>query len=61
MDADGSTAKAAARLVCHPNTVRYRLRRIEQHIGRQLSKPADTAAICLALEIELATKSKNDT
>ena len=34
---------AAERLCCHPNTVRYRLRRIEKRTGRSLSRPRDVA------------------
>jgi DNA-binding PucR family transcriptional regulator len=41
----------AERLCCHPNTVRYRLRRIEQRTGRSLSRPRDVAELCLALEV----------
>jgi sugar diacid utilization regulator len=47
---DGSMAKAAARLYCHPNTVRYRLHRIEERTGRSLSVPQDLAELCLAFE-----------
>ncbi|TSD94478.1 PucR family transcriptional regulator [Skermania sp. ID1734] len=52
IDAGGSTTKAASRLFCHPNTIRYRLRRIEEQTGRQLNRPADAAAVCLALQVE---------
>ncbi|QXQ14305.1 PucR family transcriptional regulator [Skermania piniformis] len=48
-DGDGIASKAAGRLGCHPNTVRYRLRRVEDLTGRRLARPADAAAICLAL------------
>jgi DNA-binding PucR family transcriptional regulator len=51
VDNDGSMAKAAAQLYCHPNTVRYRLRRIEERTGRSLSAPQDIAELCLAFEI----------
>ncbi len=47
---DGSMAKAAAQLYCHPNTVRYRLHRIEERTGRSLSVPQDLAELCLAFE-----------
>ena len=47
----GSTAKAAAQLYCHPNTVRHRLRRIEAHTGRSLAVPDQLAELCLAFEI----------
>jgi sugar diacid utilization regulator len=43
---------AAEVLVCHPNTVRDRLRRIEKHTGRSLSRPKDVAELCLAFEVQ---------
>jgi hypothetical protein len=49
-DNDGSAAAAAAALYCHPNTVRHRLRRIEQLTGRSLTSPRAAAELCLALE-----------
>jgi len=52
--AGGSTSKAASALFCHPNTVRHRLRRVEEHTGRRLDQPADVAAVCLALEVTAA-------
>ena len=50
IDVGGSASKAASRLYCHANTVRYRLRRFEEKTGRRLDRPADVAAVCLALE-----------
>jgi PucR C-terminal helix-turn-helix domain/GGDEF-like domain len=47
----GSTANTAAQLYCHPNTVRHRLRRIEEHTGRSLAVPDQLAELCLAFEI----------
>jgi len=44
--------QAAAALFCHPNTVRHRLRRIEEHTGRSISAPLDLAELCLAFEID---------
>jgi sugar diacid utilization regulator len=38
-------------LFCHPNTVRHRLRRIEKHTGRSLSRPRDVAELCLMFEV----------
>jgi DNA-binding PucR family transcriptional regulator len=38
-------------LVCHPNTVRHRLRRIEKRTGRSLSSPKDVAELCLVFEV----------
>jgi PucR C-terminal helix-turn-helix domain/GAF domain/GGDEF-like domain len=48
---DASVNAAAERLICHPNTVRHRLRRIEKHTGRSLSRPRDVAELCLAFEV----------
>ncbi|MBF6212211.1 helix-turn-helix domain-containing protein [Nocardia puris] len=51
LDAGGSAAETAARIHVHPNTVRHRLRRIEERTGRSLSRPRDVAELCLALEV----------
>lgn len=48
----GSLREAADQLFCHPNTVRYRLQRIEQRTGRSLSRPRDVAELCLVCEVE---------
>jgi sugar diacid utilization regulator len=50
-DTDASVRGAAEVLTCHPNTVRHRLRRIEKHTGRSLSRPKDVAELCLAFEV----------
>jgi hypothetical protein len=51
LDNDGSLRTVGEMLFCHPNTVRYRLHRIEQRTGRSLSKPRDVAELCLAFEV----------
>ena len=51
-ESDASVAATAEALVCHPNTVRYRLRRIEKRTGRSLSRPRDVAELCLVLEVQ---------
>jgi sugar diacid utilization regulator len=51
-ETDTSVGVAAERLCCHPNTVRYRLRRIEKRTGRSLSRPRDVTELCLAFEIQ---------
>jgi hypothetical protein len=51
-DNDASLRGAAEALICHPNTVRHRLRRIEQRTGRTLSRPRDVAELCLAFEVQ---------
>jgi PucR C-terminal helix-turn-helix domain/GGDEF-like domain len=51
MDANGSVRETAELLVCHPNTVRYRLRQIEKRTGKLLSRPRDLSELCLAFEV----------
>ncbi|WP_411151624.1 PucR family transcriptional regulator [Streptomyces sp. A30] len=48
-DAGGSAATTARRLYVHPNTVRYRLRRVEELTGRSLSDPHTVADLGAAL------------
>jgi hypothetical protein len=48
-DAGGSAATTAERLYVHSNTVRYRLRRVEELTGRSLSDPHTVAALGAAL------------
>jgi purine catabolism regulator len=45
------TGVAAQRLRVHPHTLAYRLKRIEQLTQRDLSSPAVTAELWLALEL----------
>ncbi len=52
IDAGGSANDTAAQIFCHPNTVRHRLRRIEERTGRSLSHPREVAELCLALEVQ---------
>ncbi|WP_330461511.1 helix-turn-helix domain-containing protein [Streptomyces sp. NBC_00820] len=47
--AGGAAGETAARLFIHPNTVRYRLRRIEKLTGRSLTEPAHLADLGAAL------------
>ena len=47
--ASGSASVAGAELFCHPNTVRYRLRRIEAGTGRVLANPGDVAELVTAV------------
>jgi hypothetical protein len=47
--ANGSASAAGAELFCHPNTVRYRLRRIESGSGRTLNNPGDVAELVTAV------------
>lgn len=51
LDNDGSMRNAADVLFCHPNTVRYRMHRIEQRTSRFLTRPRDVAELCLVFEV----------
>ncbi len=51
LENDGSLRTAGELLFCHPNTVRYRLHRIEQRTGRSLTRPRDVAELSLAFEV----------
>jgi DNA-binding PucR family transcriptional regulator len=50
---NGNAGETAVHLYCHPNTVRYRLRRLEERTGRSLSNPRAVAELVLALECHL--------
>lgn len=52
-DAGGSIGEAAQRLHCHANTVRHRLRRVEEVTGKSLGRPIELAELCLAFEVDL--------
>lgn len=52
VQAGGSANDTAANIFCHPNTVRHRLRRIEELTNRSLSRPRDLAELCLVFEVE---------
>jgi hypothetical protein len=49
LDEGGAVESTARRLFLHPNTVRYRLRRIASVVGLDLSKPRDAQVVRLAL------------
>lgn len=51
LDTNSSVRACADVLIVHPNTVRKRLRRIEQRTGRSLSRLRDVAELSLALEV----------
>lgn len=44
----GSVEEAAKQLFVHTNTIRYRMRRAEQILGRDLNSPKDRTAVILA-------------
>ena len=48
----GNVTDTAERLFVHRNTVRHRLRRIEELTGRSTVRPRDVAELCLAFEVD---------
>ncbi len=50
LDAGGSATAAGQALFCHPNTVRYRLRRVEELTGRSVDAPRAAAELTVALQ-----------
>lgn len=50
LDHDGSAERAAQRLYVHANTVRYRLRRLQDLTGRSLTHPRAIADLVVAME-----------
>ncbi|KWX20215.1 hypothetical protein AFM11_32200 [Mycolicibacterium wolinskyi] len=50
--AGGTVAETAELLFCHPNTVRYRLRRLKELTGRDIARPSDVAELWLAVEAD---------
>jgi purine catabolism regulator len=55
---DLDIATAAASLHMHRNSLRYRLARVEQVLGRSLKQPATVAAVYIALVAEAADESR---
>ncbi|WP_246397999.1 PucR family transcriptional regulator [Mycobacterium vicinigordonae] len=52
VDSGGSVSQTATRMHCHPNTVRYRLGRLKDHTGYDVSVPRDLAQLHLAIEAD---------
>ncbi len=50
LDAGGSATAAGRALFCHPNTVRYRLKRVEELTGRSTDDPRAVAELAAALQ-----------
>jgi hypothetical protein len=51
LDCSGSWTKAAETMFVHVNSLRYRMRRVEELTGRDLGSLADQAALLLALRL----------
>ncbi|GAA2129172.1 PucR family transcriptional regulator [Glycomyces algeriensis] len=52
LECDGSWRQCAASLHLHVNTVRYRMRRVEELTGRDLRNPLDRMDLALAVSLE---------
>ena len=52
VDHGGSATEAGRVLYCHPNTVRYRLRKLEERTGRSVSDPRAMLELMLAAEAD---------
>jgi hypothetical protein len=52
LDCSGSWTKAADAMFVHVNSLRYRIRRVEELTGRDLGSLADQAALLLALRLD---------
>ncbi|WP_432826842.1 PucR family transcriptional regulator [Dactylosporangium sp. CA-092794] len=52
LDCGGSTGDTAARLFVHPNTVRHRLRRLQERTGRSVTHPREVAELAMAYEVD---------
>ncbi|MEU9856200.1 helix-turn-helix domain-containing protein [Streptomyces sp. NPDC047974] len=50
LGAHGSATDAAEALYCHPNTVRYRMRRLEEHLRGSLEDPLVIGELAIALD-----------
>lgn len=51
-----SVAATAAAMHLHPNTVKYRLKKIENLLGKELKDPENLTELCLAMDIDLLTQ-----
>jgi hypothetical protein len=52
LDCSGSWTRAAEAMFVHVNSLRYRIRRVEELTGRDLGSLADQAALLLALRLD---------
>lgn len=50
LDTHGSVPEAARTLFCHPNTVRNRMRRLEEHLRGPLEDPKVVAELAMAVD-----------
>ncbi|QKT09183.1 PucR family transcriptional regulator [Gordonia sp. X0973] len=59
LDAGGSVEACARTLFVHPNTVRYRLRRIAEITGRDATNPRDAYVLRVATTVGRLTQTQN--
>jgi DNA-binding PucR family transcriptional regulator len=57
-DHGGSAERAGEALYCHPNTVRYRLRRLQELTGRALTEPWAVAELAAALQSYMLQRAR---
>ena len=57
VDTAGSANRTGELLRCHPNTVRKRLRRLEECTGRSLSEPGGVAEVIAASQAWMHLRS----
>lgn len=57
---DGNVKETSTGLFVHPNTVRHRLRRIEQLTERSVNSPRQIAELCLAFEVDARVRMRSD-
>ncbi|MGW0608782.1 PucR family transcriptional regulator [Streptomyces sp. NPDC002640] len=60
LDASGDIPRAAARLTLHPNTLRYRLRRVRERFGIDLDDPDTRLLVTLAVRLEATGGDSSD-
>lgn len=60
IEEDCSTSRTAERLIVHPNTVSYRLKTVEELLGRSLRSPALLVDLDIALMIHDVLGESND-
>ncbi|MER5949545.1 helix-turn-helix domain-containing protein [Streptomyces sp. NPDC001904] len=61
LDAAGDIPRAARRLVLHPNTLRYRLKRVRERFGLDLDDPDTRLIVTLAMRLATSDNARDVT